>query len=151
MQAQYGQGYAQQGMVPASPGGMAPAAPGGIAPWDGTNGPKGQIRDGKKALILSLVTCGVYSLIWFIGICNDMKAFLKGNEPNWLKVIGLSMVTCNIYGLYWFAVKFGALVAEIQQRAGVAQPQNLGWMYLIPYYNIILATDELNKAWQTPG
>jgi hypothetical protein len=80
-----------------------------------------------------------------------MSAFLKRPEPSWLKIIGLSMVTCGIYGLYYFAVPFGALVAEIQQRAGVAQPQNLGWMYLIPYYNIILTTDELNKAWQVPG
>ncbi len=80
-----------------------------------------------------------------------MSGFLKRDEPNWLKVLGLSMVTCNIYGLYWFAVKLGAIIAEIQQRAGVQNPQNLGWMYLIPYYNVILITNELNKAWQTPG
>jgi hypothetical protein len=131
--------------------GMIPAGGAAVVPWDGTNGPKGLVRDGKKVLILSLVTFGVYSLIWFIATCNEMKAFLKREDPNWLKVIGLSVVTCNVYGLYWFATKFGALVAEIQQRANVQQPQNLGWMYVIPYYNILLAVGELNKAWQTPG
>jgi hypothetical protein len=134
-------------MIPAGAGAGAAA----MAPWDGTNGPKGKVRKGTQVLLFSIISFGIYQLIWFISICNEMSAFLKRPEPSWLKIIGLSMVTCGIYGLYYFAVPFGALVAEIQQRAGVAQPQNLGWMYLIPYYNIILTTDELNKAWQVPG
>jgi len=146
-------GYAQPGPMPGQ-GAMVPAGADGAmmpATGDGTNGPKGQLRDGKKLVIFSLVTCGFFALLWFIWTCSEISAFLKRDEPNWIKVWLLSTVTCGFYGAYWFAVKFGALVAEVQQRAGVSNPQNHGWMYIIPYYNIILATAELNKAWQTPG
>jgi hypothetical protein len=142
-----GVGVAAVGMIPAGAPGAMMMGGGGA----GGNGPKGVVRNGTQVLLFSLLSCGIYQVIWFISICNEMAGFLKRDEPSWLKVMGLSLVTCNIYGLYWFATRFGALVAEIQQRAGVQNPQNLGWMYLIPYYNLILITDELNKAWQTPG
>ncbi len=136
----------QGAMVPAGAGGaMMPAG------GDGTHGPKGQLRDGTKVVIFSLVSCGFFSLLWFIWTCNEMSAFLKRDEPSWIKILILSMVTCNLYGLYWFITRFGALIAEVQQRAGVPNAQNLGWVYIIPYYNIFLAQNELNKAWQTPG
>jgi hypothetical protein len=133
-------------------GGMTPVgAGGGMMTPGGPNGPKGQVRNGVQVLVISLVTCGCYSMLWFIWTCSEMSQFLKRDEPSWLKIFLLSTVTCNVYGLYWFATRFGALIAEVQQRAGVPNPQNLGWMYLIPYYNIVLAQTELNKAWQTPG
>ncbi len=135
---------------PGQPGSMG-AAGGGGGMLPGGNGPKGQVRNGTQVLLYSFLSCGIYQVIWFISICGEMSAFLKRDEPSWLKVLLFSTLTCNIYGLYWFAVKLGALIAEVQQRAGVQNPQNLGWMYLIPYYNIILIQEELNKAWQLPG
>jgi hypothetical protein len=141
--APYGSPYGQELGQPGA-GGMVPAG-------DGTNGPKGQVRKGTQVVLYSVLSCGLYAAYWMFLTFQEMSAFLKRDEPNFLKVMGLSIVTCNVYGLYWFATRFGALVAEIQQRAGVPNPQNLGWMYIIPYYNLMLATDELNKAWQTPG
>jgi hypothetical protein len=139
------------GMVPAmsAQGGplMAPMPP----PVPGVHGPKGTVRNGVKCLLLGIVTFGVYQIIWFISTCNEMKAFLQRDEPSWLKIVGLSIVTCNIYGLYWQITKCGALVHECQLRAGVQSPQNHGWLYLVPYYNVVLMTDELNKAWQGPA
>jgi len=126
---------------------MVPA--GGGPP--GAHGPKGQVRSGVMCLVYGLISCGFYQLYWFITTCNEMKAFLQREDPNWLKIIGLSMVTCNLYGLYWMITQCGALVQEVQQKAGVPNPQNLGWMYIIPYYNVLLLTEELNKAWQAPG
>jgi hypothetical protein len=45
----------------------------------------------------------------------------------------------------------GALIQEMQQRAGLPQPNNPGILLLIPYYNVILLQEELNKVWQAPG
>jgi hypothetical protein len=39
----------------------------------------------------------------------------------------------------------------VQQRAGVPNAQDQGFMYFIPYYNVILLQSELNRAWQQPG
>jgi Domain of unknown function (DUF4234) len=116
----------------------------------GMHGAKGNVRSGGMVLLLGIVTFGIYQFIWFISTCNEMKAYLQRDEPSWLKIIGLSFVTCNIYGLYWMIAKCGALVQECQLRAGVPDPKNQGWLYLIPYYNVVLLTSELNKAWQGP-
>jgi hypothetical protein len=68
-----------------------------------------------------------------------------------LKVVGLSIVTCGLYGFIWELTRCGALIQECQLRAGVPNPQNKGWLYIIPYYNVVLMTEELNKAWQGPA
>src|SRR5271170_4750598 len=95
------------GMLGGGGGGMIPGG-------DGTNGPKGQVRAGTQVLLYSVLSCGIYQVIWFIAVCNEMSGFLKRDEPSWLKVLGLSTVTCGGYMVYWLAVKLGALIAEIQ-------------------------------------
>jgi hypothetical protein len=141
----YGQAPAQPGMM------MAPGAPGAMMQGDGTNGPKGQVRKGSQVLLFTIFSFGFYQVYWLLTICSEMSAFLKRDEPSGMKVLLFSFLSCGGYALYWQAVRLGALIGECQQRAGTPNPQNLGWMYIIPYYNLILATDELNKAWQTPG
>ena len=123
----------------------------GAPPMPGHHGPKGTVKQGIMVLVYGILSCGIYQMIWFVQTCNEMSAFLQRDEPSWAKIIGLSVVTCGIYGLYWQIVACGPLIQEIQQRAGVQNPQNHGFMYLIPYYNVILMQEELNKAWQAPG
>jgi hypothetical protein len=137
-------------MQPMGAFGGGPLALAGGAP-PGAHGPKGQVRNGMMVLLFGIISCGIYQLLWFIWSCNEIAAFLQRDEPSWLKVVGLSIVTCGIYGLIWQITRVGALIQECQQRAGVPNAQNHGWMYIIPYYNVILMTEELNKAWQGPA
>jgi hypothetical protein len=135
-------------MIPAQAGPMmAPVPP----PQPGVHGAKGTVRSGVMCLLLGIVTCGIYQLIWFIKSCNEMSTFLQRDDPSWVKVMALSIVTCGIYGIYWQIAKCGALVQECQIRAGVPNARNQGWLYLIPYYNVVLLTEELNAAWQGPA
>jgi hypothetical protein len=133
-------------MVAAQGGAMmaAPAAP-------GVHGPKGTVRSGVMCLVLSFVTFGIYQLIWFIKTSNEMSSFLQRDEPSWIKILALSIVTGGFYAIFWQLTKCGALVQECQVRAGVQNPQNHGWLYIVPYYNVILLTEELNRAWQGPA
>jgi hypothetical protein len=98
-----------------------------------------------------VATCGVYQLIWFISVCNEMRAFLGRDEPSWVKVFLLSTVTCGVYMLYWQIAVLGPLIQECQLRAGVPNASNPGWLLLVPYYNVILSQQELNRAWQGPA
>jgi hypothetical protein len=142
----YGQGPGGppgMGGYPGGPGGGPMAAP-------GQHGAKGQVRNPVTVLLIGLVTCGIYQMIWFISTAGEMSTYLQRDEPNWLKIMGLSIVTCGLYSLYWQIVVLGPLLQEMQQRAGLANPQNHGWMYIIPYYNVILMQQELNKVWQSP-
>jgi hypothetical protein len=102
-------------------------------------------------MLIGIVTFGIYQIIWFISTCNEMSTYLQRPEPSWIKIMALSIVTCGGYALYWQIARCGALVQECQLRAGVPSPQNYGWQYIIPYYNVVLMTEELNKAWQGPA
>lgn len=135
-------------MVPAGGGPMMGGGGGGGAP--GQHGPKGQVRNPINVLLIGIVTCGIYQMIWFISVANEMSAYLGREEPSWVKIMLLSTVTCGIYAMYWQIVKCGALIQEMQMRAGLPNPENKGIMYIVPYYNVILMQQELNKVWESP-
>jgi hypothetical protein len=97
-------------------------------------------------LVLMMFTCGIYPLIWIYKTCNEMKAFLQRDEPQWWMLIFIPF-----YAVYWLALKAGPLVQEVQQRAGVANATNHGFVYIIPVYGTFLLQSELNRAWSSPG
>ena len=138
-----GQMGAQMGMMQA-PGAGVMVSPGG-------NGPKGIVRKPVNVVLLCMFTFGIYPLIWYFQTYNEVATFLNRPTPPWWKPMLLSMVTCNLYGLYLMLTCLGEVIAEVQQRANVQQPQNLGWMYVIPVYGIFLVQRELNTAWEAPG
>lgn len=107
-----------------------------------------QKRDLVKAIVLSIVTCGIYGIIWFIGLTNDMnRASGRVNDTNGVTAFLLTFVTCGIYSIYW-AYKLG------EKRDIVAGDNNgsSSVLYLILAlfgFGIVayaLAQDTLNKA-----
>ena len=99
------------------------------------------------AIILSIVTCGIYDIIWFIALTNDYnKASGRVNDTNGGKAFLLSLITCGIYTYYW-AYKIG------EKRDIVAgEKSSSGIIYLIlAFFGLgivayCLAQDTLNKA-----
>lgn len=78
------------------------------------------------AVILSIITCGIYGIYWMIKM-NDEINQLAG-EPQATSggmVFLLSLITCNIYGLYWM-YKMGERCDRIKGVYG-----NSGALYLI--------------------
>jgi hypothetical protein len=128
---------------------MVPAGSGAMVP--GATGPKGVVRSGVNVLLLSFVTCGLYQMFWLYQVFGEMSSFLQRDEPSFWKVYLFSSVTCGVYGLYWMLTRLGPLVQEVQQRAGVPNPENNGIMYLIPYYGVVKLQEDLNRAWQAGG
>ena len=59
-------------------------------------------RNLATCIILSIVTCGIYSLYWFIVITDDAKnASNDVSGASGGTALLLSIVTCGIYGIYW--------------------------------------------------
>lgn len=99
----------------------------------GSNGFKAPIKQKSivTCIILSIVTCGIYGIIWFINIVDDLNtASGDVNGQSGVVVFILTLVTCNIYGLYW-AYKAGEKVSIIRQRNGLSSDSNNGILYLI--------------------
>ena len=87
-------------------------------------------RDIAVTVILSIVTCGIYGLIWFINIINDLNVAAQTPEDKSAgMIILLSIVTCGIYGYIWL-YKAGEKVDHIRQMNGEA-PQSSSLLYLL--------------------
>lgn len=58
-------------------------------------------RDLAIQLILSFVTCGLYSWYWMVTITDDVNKLLDEKNDSGLVNLLLSLVTCGIYLIYW--------------------------------------------------
>lgn len=90
-----------------------------------------QNRNIATAIILSIVTCGIYGIIWFINmvddvnrVCNDEKSNQSGGT-----VFLLSLVTCGIYSIIWL-YQAGQRLFKAGQKYNIQISDN-STMYLI--------------------
>ena len=58
-------------------------------------------REIVLAVILSIITCGIYGLYWFACLTNDANKVSGENTPSGGMAILLTLVTCGIYSFYW--------------------------------------------------
>ena len=86
-----------------------------------------QQRNIAVCIILSIVTCGIYGIYWFIVLSNDTNTV--SNAENATSGGVLSLITCNIYGLYW-AYKQGEKIDKAKTDRGIPS-SNSGVIYLI--------------------
>lgn len=99
-------------------------------------------------IILSIVTCGIYGIYWFVCLTNDVN-YVSGEEGTSGGLAFLfTLITCGIYGLYW-AYKMGDKLDIAKQKRGIPA-SNGGILYLILFMfgGIIayaLIQNELNK------
>lgn len=85
-------------------------------------------------IILSLVTCGIYDLIWIIALADDINTASLDTENNEKKTSGglvllFSILTCGIYYLYWLYKSGDRL--DIVRESFNRSIGNLGILYLI--------------------
>lgn len=104
------------------------------------------------AIILTIITCGIYGIYWFIVLTdevNDVSGETQGTTGGMAFL--LTLVTCGIYGLYW-AYKQGEKLDRAKYMRGVPS-SNSGVLYLILEligFGIVgnaLMQNELNKMY----
>lgn len=94
------QGYGPQGGYGPRQGGYSPN-------YGPSYGYMIQPRSIVLAIVLSILTCGIYAIYWIIKLTDEINT-LSGN-PNATSggmVILFNIITCGIYSLYW-AYKMG--------------------------------------------
>ena len=108
-------------------------------------------REIAVAVILSIVTCCIYGLVWFINIINDLNtAAQTPDDKSAGMIILLTIVTCGIYGYIWL-YKAGEKVDKIRQLNGEpSQDSSLLYLLLAIFgFSIVdycLIQYELNKV-----
>ena len=89
-----------------------------------------QKRDIAVSIILSILTCGIYSNYWFIVMTDDVKAVSGDNQVASGGVAFLfTLLTCGIYQIYW-GYKMGELVARAQASKSLPVRDN-AVLYLV--------------------
>lgn len=58
-------------------------------------------RNIVTCILLSIVTCGIYGIIWFISLTDDARVVSGDTRLSGGKCFLLTIVTCGIYGIYW--------------------------------------------------
>lgn len=81
-------------------------------------------------VVLSIVTCGIYAIVWFIQLTDDVKEASGDTEMQSGGIAFLlTLVTCGIYGLYW-AYKMGKLMETAGKNHNTSISDN-SVLYLI--------------------
>ncbi|MEY3011715.1 MAG: hypothetical protein RIT45_450 [Pseudomonadota bacterium] len=100
--------------------------------------------------ILTLVTCGIWRLVWLVQIGRDI-AMLRGDDrPNVVIDLLLSFVTCGIWMLV-MSYQWPGLLNEALEQRGQRVDGNLPAMSLLMalfgfgIVDLILIQGELNK------
>ena len=101
-------------------------------------------RSVATCIILSIITCGLYGIYWFICLVDDVKFATNDQSlPSGGVAFLLTIVTCGLYSYYlWY--KLGKALYD----NGVSAADN-SVMYLIialifPIINYCLVQSELN-------
>ncbi len=110
-----------------------------------------QQRNIAVCIILSIVTCGIYGIYWFICLTDDTNTVYGAPGTSGGMAFLFTLITCGIYSLYWM-YKQGEKLEDAKARAGAGVPNpNMGIIYLVLAvfgFGIIsyaLMQDSLNK------
>ncbi len=115
-----------------------------------------QRREIVTCILLSIVTCGIYGIIWFIGLTDDVGRLSGDSEFTGTKYFLLTLVTCGIFGYVW-AYKLGKNVQAMAVKNGrVAEDHSILYLILqicgLGIVTYCLAQSEVNNyASQTPA
>ena len=80
-------------------------------------------------ILLSIITCGIYGIIWFINMTDDAAYVNDDHELSGGKAFLFTLITCGIYGLYW-NYKMGKELYEAKCKKGMNASDN-SVLYLI--------------------
>ena len=106
-----------------------------------------KFRSVALCIVLSIVTCGIYQMYWFVCLTDEMN-YASGYDKDTGGVLALvlTIITCGIYGIYW-AYKMGEKVDAIR---GSSANTNIIYLILdLLGFNIIvcaLCQNELNQC-----
>lgn len=108
-------------------------------------------RNIALCIILSIVTCGIYGIYWFIAMTNDAnQACADDYQTSGGVAFLLTIVTCGIYSFYW-AYKMGEKVNTIKARKGEPSDSNNILYLVLCIFGLGIVTycllqSELNKV-----
>ncbi len=122
-----------------------------------SSGSEGRIpskRDIAVSILLAIITCGIYDLVWDYRMGCEIRDHVRPQGLNIGLDIFFMIITCNIYYFFWI-YKMGRILREQEaicfpgQAPGVAEP----WLLLVAaIFGATIVSDailqhDLNRHW----
>lgn len=108
-------------------------------------------RNIVTAVILSIVTCGIYGIYWLIKLNDEANTITGDTEaPSGAMVFLLTLVTCGIYGWFWM-YKMGNKLDDYYEAKGQGRSNRAIIYLLLSLFGLgivsyALIQDSINKA-----
>ena len=108
-----------------------------------------QNRNVVTCILLSIVTCGIYAIVWMYQMTNDAALANENNQFNGVNAILFTILTCGIYSIYW-NYKMGKEVYEAKCKKNLNASDN-SILYLVlslfglSIVNYCLIQNDLNE------
>lgn len=107
-------------------------------------------------ILLTIITCGIYGIIWFISLTDDAR-FVSGDERlSGGKALLFTLITCGIYGYFW-SYQMGKAISQAQAKNGQIVSDNSVLFVVLQLFglgivNYCIMQSDLNKfATQQPS
>ena len=100
-------------------------------------------------IILTFITCGLFSIYWFISLAGDIAKLRQKADPNGLSDYIFGILTCGIWTLVCY-YRYSKYIVEIQETRG-AKVSDISTVVLIlgifgmGIVSMALMQNELNK------
>ncbi|MEC0371049.1 DUF4234 domain-containing protein [Paenibacillus chibensis] len=91
------------------------------------------------AIILTLITCGLYGIYWFIVLTDEVGQLSGDPDFTGLKHFLLTLITCGIWGFIW-AYQIGQHVAFAQSRRGLRATDNAILYVILNLFGLSIVT-----------
>ena len=82
------------------------------------------------AILLTLVTCGIYGLYWQYKQMQTLNAWLRNEEFSFLTWFFLTIITCGIFSVY-YEYKMARGINEVQANNGFRVKNDLAVISLL--------------------
>ena len=106
-------------------------------------------RNIAACIIYSLLTCGIYTLYWYVCMVDDVNFVSQNNNTSGGKALLFSFLTCGIYTYFWVYTA-GERLDNVKMQQGYPS-SNQAIIYLLltifglGIVSFALIQNELNK------
>jgi hypothetical protein len=101
-----------------------------------------QQRSIASAIILTLITCGIYGIYWFIVLTDDVGKLSGDSTFTGGKHFLLTLLTCGIWSFIW-AYQIGKHVGEVQRHRGQMVSDNSALYVILTIFGLGIITHAL--------
>ena len=98
-----------------------------------------QKREIVTCILLTFLTCGIYGIVWFINLTDDVAYLSEDPEFSGAKAFLFTIITCGIYSFFW-AYKLGKDIQIAQTKRNLPATDNSTLFIILNLFGLSIVT-----------